>query len=82
MENDPLEPDAHDEASPQPAPAFAGVHYVAAASLAEVLFEQLEYLTSHLENREGCPSPCRACARLDLVARFLLAPFRDPLNRV
>jgi hypothetical protein len=56
------------------------VHYLAAAPLMEVMFEQLEYLGEHLTNGEECPSTCALCARLNEVSRYLLSPFHNPLN--
>jgi hypothetical protein len=47
--------------------------YVAPALLADVLFDQLEHLVSHL--RQTCPPTCRDCARLTQVQHLLLAPF-------
>lgn len=81
MENDQREPDPTNEMLPDESQACPGVHYVAPAPLIDVLFEQLEYLATHLNKGDDCPSPCPVCARLDLVSRFLLAPFREPLNR-
>jgi hypothetical protein len=81
MENDYHEPDATNEASADQMENAEGVEYVAPAQVIDVLFEQLEYLATHLRKTEECPTACRVCARLDLVSRFLLSPFRDPLNR-
>jgi len=59
-----------------------GVKYVAPAPLVEVLFEQLEFLATHLTNGEDCPDECPLCARLDEVSNCLLSPFRNPLNEI
>ncbi len=82
MDNDRLESDVTSQQAAGETQAGSGVRYVAAAPLIEVLFEQLEYLAGHLTKGEECPSPCPVCARLDLVARHLLAPFRDPFNQI
>jgi len=81
MENDHLESEAANGSSSHEPEAYEGVQYVAPAPLIDVMFEQLEYLATHLANATDCPSPCPVCARLDLVSRFLLTPFRDPLHR-
>jgi hypothetical protein len=81
MENDHLESEAANRLSSDETEACGGVQYVAPAPVIDVLFEQLEYLATHLGKSIDCPSPCPVCARLDLVSRFLLAPFRDPFHR-
>jgi hypothetical protein len=48
--------------------------YVAPPCLADVLFEQLDYLVSHA--RQGCEPGCPICERLSRVLEPLLEPFR------
>jgi len=81
MDNDHLESECANGSSSHEPQICGGVQYVAAAPLIDVMFEQLEYLATHLVSATDCPSPCPVCARLDLVSRFLLTPFRDPLHR-
>jgi hypothetical protein len=80
MQND-QESDATNGPSADGTESCAGVHYVAPAPLIDVLFEQLDYLATHLTSGEDCPSACPVCARLDHVSRYLLAPFHDPFNQ-
>ena len=44
------------------------------APIAEVLFDQLEYLVSHTAER--CSENCPDCRRLQMVTDWLLLPFR------
>jgi hypothetical protein len=46
--------------------------YVPAAPLIDVLFEQLDYLLSHVGS---CMPDCADCGRLEQVKRSLLQPF-------
>lgn len=48
--------------------------YVASAPVADVLFDQLEYLVMH--SGRNCPSDCLECGRLERVKHWLLLPFR------
>ena len=49
--------------------------YVASAPVADVLFDQLEYLVTH--GGRNCPSDCLECGRLERVKHWLLLPFRN-----
>ena len=51
-----------------------GVRYAGDASLIEVMFDQLEYLTAHSISK--CGPGCLECARFAQVKDWLLAPFR------
>jgi hypothetical protein len=46
--------------------------YLPAATLTDVLFEQLDYLLTHAGN---CLPGCSDCGRLEQVKRCLLQPF-------
>ena len=50
------------------------VRYTAPAPLADVMFEQLEYLVHHGDN--GCPRGCPDCLRLNRVRDVLLRAFQ------
>ena len=50
-----------------------GVCYAGSARLADVMFDQLEYLIAH--SRRNCPPGCRDCERLEQVSNWLLTPF-------
>lgn len=56
------------------ASAGSSTRCIEPAPLMEVLFEQLEYLTTH--SSEPCVPGCMDCTRLDHVKAWLLAPFR------
>ena len=47
--------------------------YLAPAPVADVLFDQLEYLVAH--GGRDCPSDCLECSRLERVKHWLLLPF-------
>jgi len=66
------------EASSQPA-AMGGKCYVAPAPLAEVMFDQLEYLMGHGAQQAAgdCPPECLDCGRLRQVKNWLLLPFHS-----
>ena len=49
------------------------VRYTAPAPLAEVMFEQLEYLVHHGDH--GCPRGCAECLRLNRARDLLLQAF-------
>ncbi|PWU11084.1 MAG: hypothetical protein C5B51_03435 [Terriglobia bacterium] len=49
--------------------------YVEPAPLAEVMFDQLEYLVEH--SGRDCPPECLDCGRLQQVKNWLLLPFRS-----
>jgi len=49
--------------------------YVASAAVADVLFDQLEYLVAH--GSRDCPAGCIECGRLERVKHWLLLPFCD-----
>jgi hypothetical protein len=51
----------------------AEIAAAAPAGMAEVMFEQLQYLVGH--SHTECPSGCLACARLKVVQNWLLLPF-------
>jgi len=55
-------------------PLTVGGCYVAPPPLADVLFEQLDYLVSHA--LQGCEPGCPICERLIRVLGPLLEPFR------
>ena len=46
---------------------------IAPAAVADVMFDQLEYLASHAVG--SCPGDCVDCARLLQVKNWLLLPF-------
>jgi hypothetical protein len=48
--------------------------YVASAPVADVLFDQLQYLVAH--SGRDCPPECLECGRLERVKHWLLLPFR------
>lgn len=50
-----------------------GPFYIEAASVMDVMFEQLEYLVAH--RSPTCPQGCAECARLAQVESCLLMPF-------
>jgi hypothetical protein len=54
-------------------PRTETAHNIAAAPVADVMFDQLRYLAAH--NTQGCPGDCVDCARLAQVANVLLQPF-------
>jgi hypothetical protein len=49
--------------------------YVVPAAVADVLFDQLEYLVAH--GSRDCPPDCIECGRLERVTHWLLLPFSD-----
>jgi hypothetical protein len=49
------------------------VRYFAPAPVADVMFDQLEYLAAH--DVGGCRRGCADCARLKQVKNLLLMPF-------
>ncbi len=49
--------------------------YTGPAPLADVMFEQLEYLVDHAS--ANCPPGCSECARLAQVEKWLLRPFGE-----
>jgi hypothetical protein len=53
--------------------------YIGEASIADVLFEQLEFLTSHRAAHRDveCSPACEDCLRLQMVRNWLLLPFRE-----
>ena len=56
-----------------------GGHYIASARMADVMFEQLEYLAAH--SVRGCPRRCADCARLAQVRNLLLLPFVSDIRQ-
>jgi hypothetical protein len=50
-----------------------GACHIAAAPVADVMFDQLEYLTAHAA--QVCPPGCADCARYRQVKGLLLLPF-------
>ena len=50
--------------------------YIESASLVDVLYDQLDYLVTHVSG--GCPPGCPDCTRLAQVKAGLLSPFRAP----
>jgi hypothetical protein len=68
------------ETANQPTPATpaeieGNVHYLTAAPLTDVMYEQLEYLIGH--SGGNCPPDCIDCGRLQQVRNWLLLPFRS-----
>ena len=66
------------EAANGPSPAGQSgaepvVRHIAPASVADVMFDQLDYLASHAVR--SCPLGCADCARLTQVKDLLLLPF-------
>ena len=51
---------------------------VASASIAEVLFDQLNYLVDHTHENSDESTGCPDCARLEAVRDVLLRPFVTP----
>ena len=51
-----------------------GSCYTKPASLADVMFDQLEWLICHASGK--CPPGCPHCARFEQVKNLLLMPFR------
>jgi len=51
-----------------PKPFYGGM-----APLADVLYDQLEYLVRH--GASDCPEGCSDCSRLERVKHWLLLPF-------
>lgn len=49
--------------------------YVASAAVADVLFDQLDYLVAH--GGRDCPSDGIECGRLERVKHWLLLPFSN-----
>jgi hypothetical protein len=58
-----------------PAVIEGNVHYLTAAPLTDVMYEQLEYLIGH--SGGNCPPDCIDCGRLQQVRNWLLLPFRS-----
>jgi|GEM_PF-4014402 hypothetical protein len=54
-------------------PGTEPVRSIAPAAVADVMFDQLEYLASHAVG--NCPRDCADCARLGRVKTLLLLPF-------
>jgi hypothetical protein len=56
-----------------------GKCYLDSAPLAEVMFDQLEYLVAHstLKALGECPPECVDCGRLQQVRNWLLLPFHS-----
>src|SRR5437868_3000711 len=50
-----------------------GVHNIAPAPVADVMFDQLEYLAAHAVR--SCPLGCADCVRFTQVKDLLLVPF-------
>jgi hypothetical protein len=48
--------------------------YIESAPLADVMFDQLQYLLAH--KKSECSAKCEDCARLDRVKTWLMLPFR------
>ena len=58
-------------------PAAQHCCYVASAGVADVLFDQLEYLVA--QRGRDCPSDCVECSRLERVKHWLL--FRSVITK-
>jgi hypothetical protein len=68
------------DAADQPAVAAPATierneHYLQAAPVTDVMFDQLEYLIAHKD--ESCGPDCLDCGRLHQVRDWLLLPFRS-----
>jgi hypothetical protein len=58
---------------PASQPSTEPVRFIASAPVADVMFDQLEYLAAHA--LQSCPRGCADCARLLQVKNLLLLPF-------
>jgi hypothetical protein len=58
-----------------PAVIEGNVHYLTAAPVTDVMYEQLEYLIGH--SGGNCLPDCIDCGRLQQVRNWLLLPFRS-----
>jgi hypothetical protein len=52
---------------------------IASAAVADVMFDQLQYLSAHRVS--GCPRGCADCARLAQVKTLLLQPFLSDIRQ-
>jgi hypothetical protein len=64
---------ASEQAATSPAEA-SNSSFAGPAQIADVLFDQLEYLVRHATG--NCSEGCSDCRRLQLVTDWLLLPFR------
>jgi hypothetical protein len=62
--------------SPPDNPSETRKSFSEPAPLIDVLFDQLEYLVSHMDH--GCPPGCPDCSRLEQIVKLLLLPFGAP----
>jgi hypothetical protein len=69
--NSPAGPGGYPNSQPARTPQSC---YVASAPVADVLFDQLQYLVTH--SGRDCPPECLECGRLERVKHWLLLPFR------
>jgi hypothetical protein len=80
MNTDSPMPNAGNQLDSSSQPAHQeGKCYVESAPLAEVMFDQLEYLVAHSTLRAlgECPPECVECGRLQQVRNWLLLPFHS-----
>ena len=56
-----------------------GERDIASAAVADVMFDQLQYLAAHRVS--ACPRGCADCARLAQIKTLLLMPFRSDIRR-
>jgi len=62
--------------SPPDNPSETRKSFTEPAPLIDVLFDQLEYLVSHMDHQ--CPPGCPDCSRLEQIVKLLLLPFGAP----
>jgi hypothetical protein len=55
--------------------AVRSTSFIEPAPLIDVLFDQLEYLVSHVG--QECPRGCPDCDRLGQIKKLLLVPFQS-----
>ena len=56
-----------------------GERDIASAAVADVMFDQLQYLAAH--RGPGCPRGCADCARLAQIKTLLLVPFLSDIRQ-
>ena len=64
-------------AATQPAISPSGC-YIAASAMAEVMFDQLQYLLDH--TGQHCAPECMDCGRMQQVKNWLLLPFHSAMH--
>ena len=66
--------EAAEQESTATPPETGKATFAGPAHVTDVLFDQLEYLVAH--TAENCSENCPDCRRLQMVADWLLLPFR------